>query len=130
MAALQPLVKSKVIKNRTKKFTQHQSNGYVKIKQNWLKPRGVESSVQRRFKDRILMSSIGYGNSKETKHICLAVKSNTAGHESHQPQWYQSHQPQCHQSPNPNATRVTNPNATRTTNPNATRATNPNTRLP
>ncbi|KAK7813926.1 hypothetical protein U0070_011033, partial [Myodes glareolus] len=45
----------KIIKNRTKKFTQQQSDGYVKIKRNWLKSRGVESSVQRRFKGQILM---------------------------------------------------------------------------
>ena len=76
MAGLWPLVKSKVLKNRTKKFIQHQSDRYVKIKRNWLKPRGVESRVQRRFKGWILMSSIGYGSSKRTKHICLAVSGS------------------------------------------------------
>ncbi|XP_057625111.1 60S ribosomal protein L32-like [Chionomys nivalis] len=126
MAALRPLVKAKVLKNRTKKFTQHQSDGYVKIKRNWLKPRGVKSSIQRRFKGRILMSSIGYGNSKKTKHICLAVVTNPNATRVTNPNVTRVTNPNATRVTNPNATRVTNPNVTRVTNPNATRVTNPN----
>ncbi|KAH0501552.1 60S ribosomal protein L32 [Microtus ochrogaster] len=118
MAALWPLVKSKVLKHRAKKFTQHQSDGYVKIKRNCLKPRGVESSVQRRFNVRILMSSIGYGNSKKTKHICLVVTMTERATQL------------ATRATNPNANRASNPNTTRATNPNVTRATNPNAGLP
>ncbi|CAD7683160.1 unnamed protein product [Nyctereutes procyonoides] len=50
MAALRPLVKPKIIKKRTKKFIQHQSDQYVKIKCNWRKPRGIDYRVRRRFK--------------------------------------------------------------------------------
>uniref|UniRef100_A0A8C0NW82 Ribosomal protein L32 n=1 Tax=Canis lupus familiaris TaxID=9615 RepID=A0A8C0NW82_CANLF len=68
MAALRPLVKPKIIKKRTKKFIQHQSDQYVKIKRNWRKPRGNDNRVRRRFKGQILMPNIGYGT-KKTKHM-------------------------------------------------------------
>ncbi|XP_035569453.2 large ribosomal subunit protein eL32-like [Canis lupus baileyi] len=69
MAALRPLVKPKIIKKRTKKFIQHQSDQYVKIKRNWRKPRGIDNRVRRRFKGQILMPNIGYGTNKKTKHM-------------------------------------------------------------
>ncbi|XP_037064151.1 60S ribosomal protein L32-like [Peromyscus leucopus] len=69
MAALWPLVKPKIIKKRIKKFILHQADRYVKIKQNWRKPRGIDNRVRRRFKGQILMPNIGYGNNKKTKHM-------------------------------------------------------------
>ncbi|XP_051016565.1 60S ribosomal protein L32-like [Acomys russatus] len=69
IAALQPLVKPKIVKKRTKKFIRHQSDRYVKIKRNWRKPRGINNRVRRRFKGQILMPSIGYGSNKKTKHM-------------------------------------------------------------
>ncbi|XP_036592577.1 60S ribosomal protein L32-like [Trichosurus vulpecula] len=69
MPALRPLVKPKIIKKRTKKFIQHHSDRYVKIKRNWRKPRGSDNSVRRRFKGQILMPNIGYGSNKKIKHM-------------------------------------------------------------
>ncbi|EQB77304.1 60S ribosomal protein L32 [Camelus ferus] len=69
MAALRPLVKPKIVKKRTKKFIRHQSDRYVKIKQNWRKPRGIDNRVRRRFKGQILMPSTGYGSNKKTKQM-------------------------------------------------------------
>nr|XP_042130644.1 60S ribosomal protein L32-like [Peromyscus maniculatus bairdii] len=69
MAALQPLVKPKIIKKRTKKFIRHQSDRNVKIKRSWWKPRGIDNRVRRRFKGQILMPNIGYWSNKKTKHI-------------------------------------------------------------
>ncbi|XP_044100329.1 60S ribosomal protein L32-like [Neovison vison] len=68
-AALRPLVKPKIVKKRTKKFIQHQSDRYVKIKRNWQKPRGTDNRVRRTFKGQILMPNIGYGSNKKTKHM-------------------------------------------------------------
>ncbi|XP_075409861.1 large ribosomal subunit protein eL32-like [Tenrec ecaudatus] len=68
-AALRPLVKPKIVKKRTKKFIQHQSNHYVKIKHNWRRPRGMDNRVRRRFKGQILMPNIGYGSNKTTKYM-------------------------------------------------------------
>ena len=69
MAALRPLVKHKIVKKRTKKFIQHQSDWYVKIKRNWQKPRGIDNRVRTRFKGQILMPNIGYRSNKKTKHM-------------------------------------------------------------
>ncbi|KAM5334268.1 large ribosomal subunit protein eL32-like [Glossophaga mutica] len=69
MAALRPLVKPKIVKKRTKKFIWHQSDRYVKIKQNWRKPGGIDNRVRRRFKGQILTPNIGYGSNKKTKHV-------------------------------------------------------------
>ncbi|XP_045883821.1 60S ribosomal protein L32-like [Meles meles] len=73
MAILRPLVKSKIIKKRTKrgtkKFIWHQSDRYVKIKHNWQKPRGIDNRVHRRVKGQILMPNIGYGSNRKTKHM-------------------------------------------------------------
>ncbi|XP_035582220.1 60S ribosomal protein L32-like [Zalophus californianus] len=69
MAALRPLVNPKIIKKRTKKFSQHQSDRYVKIKHNRQKPRGTDNRVHRRFRGQILMPNIGYGSHKKTKHM-------------------------------------------------------------
>ncbi|XP_070264278.1 large ribosomal subunit protein eL32-like [Myotis yumanensis] len=69
MAALRPLMKPKIVKKRTKKFIRHQSDGYVKIKQNWRKSRGIDYRVWRRFKGQILMPNIGCGSNKKTKHM-------------------------------------------------------------
>uniref|UniRef100_A0A2I2Y8Q2 Ribosomal protein L32 n=1 Tax=Gorilla gorilla gorilla TaxID=9595 RepID=A0A2I2Y8Q2_GORGO len=54
MATLRPLVKSKIVKKRTKKFIRHQ---------------GIDNRVHRMFKGQILMPNIGYGSNQKTKHM-------------------------------------------------------------
>ncbi|XP_036604486.1 60S ribosomal protein L32-like [Trichosurus vulpecula] len=68
MPALKPLMKPKIVKKRTKKFIQHQSDRYVKIKRNWRKPRGIDNRLRRRFKGLISTPNIGGGSNKKTKH--------------------------------------------------------------
>ncbi|KAG5209015.1 hypothetical protein JEQ12_016580 [Ovis aries] len=68
MATLRPLMKSKITKKRSKKSIQYQSD-YVRIKWNWQKPSGIDSKVHRRFRDQILMPSIGYCRNKKAKHM-------------------------------------------------------------
>uniref|UniRef100_A0A6Q2Z3T6 60S ribosomal protein L32 n=1 Tax=Esox lucius TaxID=8010 RepID=A0A6Q2Z3T6_ESOLU len=69
MAALRPLQRPKIVKKRVKKFIRHQSDRYVKVKQNWRKPRGIDNRVRRRFKGQMLMPNIGYGSNNNTKHM-------------------------------------------------------------
>ncbi|BES98470.1 ribosomal protein L32' [Nesidiocoris tenuis] len=66
---IRPAYRPKILKKRTKKFTRHQSDRYVKIKRNWRKPKGIDNRVRRRFKGQFLMPSIGYGSNKKTKHM-------------------------------------------------------------
>ncbi|KAB0401689.1 hypothetical protein E2I00_017795 [Balaenoptera physalus] len=61
MAALRLLIKPKVVKKRTKKVIQHQSDQY--------KSRSIDNSMHRGFKGQILMPNIGYGSNKKTKHM-------------------------------------------------------------
>ncbi|XP_036895340.1 60S ribosomal protein L32-like, partial [Sturnira hondurensis] len=60
-----PLVKPRLLKKKTKNFTWHYSDQYVKMKRNWQKPRGTDN---RGFKGQIWMPNSGYGSTKKTKH--------------------------------------------------------------
>ncbi|RNA01363.1 60S ribosomal L32-like [Brachionus plicatilis] len=68
--AVRPLVKHNIVKKRTKRFTRHQSDRYVKVKSNWRKPKGIDNRVRRRFKGMYLMPKIGYGSATKTRHVC------------------------------------------------------------
>merc|ERR1712044_109728 len=67
--AIRPLKKQRIVKKRTKKFIRHQSDRYVKVKENWRKPKGIDNRVRRRFKGQYLMPSIGYGTNAKTRHV-------------------------------------------------------------
>merc|ERR1711915_250239 len=67
--AIVPLKKPRILKKRVKKFKRHQSDRYVKIKNNWRKPKGIDNRVRRRFSGQNLMPSIGYGSDRRTKHM-------------------------------------------------------------
>eukprot|EP00745_Piridium_sociabile_P005360 TRINITY_DN1327_c0_g1_i1.p1 TRINITY_DN1327_c0_g1~~TRINITY_DN1327_c0_g1_i1.p1 ORF type:complete len:147 (-),score=35.17 TRINITY_DN1327_c0_g1_i1:81-485(-) len=68
--AIRPLVKPTIVKKRTKKFIRHQSDRYLRVKQNWRRPKGIDNRVRRRFKGQFLMPNIGYGSAKNTRHLC------------------------------------------------------------
>ncbi|KAH0696905.1 hypothetical protein KY290_014327 [Solanum tuberosum] len=85
-----PLLKKKVIKKRVKQFKRHQSDRRITVKnsmmnskhalpsdliafvillrQNWRRPKGIDSRVRRKFKGCVLMPNIGYGSDKKTRH--------------------------------------------------------------
>merc|ERR1719409_2175663 len=71
MTKLTPVVKhKKIVKKRTKKFARHFSNRFMRIENSsWRKPKGIDSSVRRRFKGTIPMAKIGYGSDKKTRNI-------------------------------------------------------------
>merc|ERR1712179_470722 len=68
--AIRPLNKDKKVVKRTKKFIRHQSDRYIKVKQNWRKPKGIDNRVRRRFKGQYKMPNIGYGTAKRDRHVC------------------------------------------------------------
>lgn len=59
----------KIIKKRTRRFTRHESDRYLRVKVNWRKPKGIDNRVRRRFKGQRRMPKIGYGNAKLTRHV-------------------------------------------------------------
>merc|ERR1711894_85690 len=62
-------IKMKIVRKRRKKFIRHQSDRYLKLKENWRKPKGIDNRVRRRFKGQYKMPNIGYGTAKKTRHI-------------------------------------------------------------
>lgn len=66
---VQPLVKRKLIKKRTKTFDRHQCDRKICVKRSWRKPKGIDNRVRRRFKGAIPMPNIGYGTNKKTRHM-------------------------------------------------------------
>jgi len=66
---LRPAVKHTRVHKRIKKFIRHQSDRYVKVKDNWRKPKGIDNRVRRRFKGQYLMPNIGYGTARKTRHM-------------------------------------------------------------
>mmetsp|Transcript_7744 Transcript_7744/g.18262 ORF Transcript_7744/g.18262 Transcript_7744/m.18262 type:complete len:124 (-) Transcript_7744:1128-1499(-) len=60
---------NKIIKKRTKKFKRHHSDRYKRLKQNWRKPKGIDSCVRRKFKGKTLMPNIGFGSNKQTRNL-------------------------------------------------------------
>ncbi|GER53090.1 60S ribosomal protein L32 [Striga asiatica] len=63
-----PLLDKKIVKKRVKKFKRHQSDRFVSVKENWRRPKGIDSRVRRKFKGCTLMPNIGYGSDKKTRH--------------------------------------------------------------
>ncbi|KAK1827222.1 putative cytosolic 60S ribosomal protein Rpl32 [Podospora conica] len=58
-----------IVKKRTKVFTRHQSDRFMRLAPKWRKPKGIDNRVRRRFKSNLAMPSIGYGSNKKTKHM-------------------------------------------------------------
>lgn len=58
-----------IVKKRTKKFNRHHFDRYSRLKRSWRKPKGIDSSVRRRFKGKTLMPNVGYGSNKKTRNL-------------------------------------------------------------
>ena len=70
MGKVTPLVKTKIVKKRTKSFERHQYSNFWRIgRSSWRKQKGIDSRVRRRFKGTIPQPSIGYGSDKKTRNI-------------------------------------------------------------
>lgn len=70
MTKVTPLSKPTIVKKRTKKFARHFTNRFIKIRDSsWRKPRGIDSSMRRRFKGSLPMAKIGYGSDQKTRNM-------------------------------------------------------------
>ncbi|KAI3801175.1 hypothetical protein L1987_29279 [Smallanthus sonchifolius] len=63
-----PKLDKKIVKKRVKKFKRPQSDWKICVKENWRRPKGIDSRVRRKFKGVTLMPNIGYGSDKKTRH--------------------------------------------------------------
>merc|ERR1719247_1847204 len=57
-----------IVKKRTLRFKRHQSDEFVKVKDSWRRPRGIDSRQRRKFKGLTSIVHIGYGSDKATRH--------------------------------------------------------------
>lgn len=59
MTKVTPIAKMAIVKKRTKKFARHFSNRFIKIRNSsWRKPKGIDSSMRRRFKGSLPMANV------------------------------------------------------------------------
>ncbi|RHN42600.1 putative ribosomal protein L32e [Medicago truncatula] len=54
-----PLLTKKIVKKRVKHFKRPQSDRKICVKENWRRPKGIDSRVRRKFKGCTLMPNIG-----------------------------------------------------------------------
>merc|ERR1719409_753833 len=64
-----PLSRPKIVKKKTNKFKRHQSDRFIRVDESWRRPKGIDSSVRRKFRGKTLMPNIGYGSNKKTRHM-------------------------------------------------------------
>merc|ERR1739841_245398 len=64
-----PSCRPTIVKKRTKKFKRHFSDRFDRVDESWRRPKGIDSSVRRKFRGKTLMPNIGYGSNKKTKHM-------------------------------------------------------------
>merc|ERR1712086_1065752 len=77
-----PLSRPKIVKKKTNKFKRHQSDLFKRVDESWRRPRGIDSSVRRKFRGKTLMPNIGYGSYKKflvhnVKELELLMMHNT-----------------------------------------------------
>lgn len=65
---VKPLEKRKKVVKRPNKVKRHQSDQFMRVKESWRKPRGIDSRVRRKFKGNIRMPTIGSGTDKKVRH--------------------------------------------------------------
>merc|ERR1712091_118564 len=70
-----PSTRPTIVKKRVKRFKRHQSDLYVRVKDSWRRPKGIDSVVRRKFRGKILMPNIEYA--AEVAHD-VSLKTRTA----------------------------------------------------
>merc|ERR1712167_369538 len=64
-----PACRPTIVKKKTNKFKRHFSDRFIRVGESWRRPKGIDSSVRRKFRGKTLMPNIGYGSNKRTRHM-------------------------------------------------------------
>merc|ERR1739841_121588 len=64
-----PSCRPTIVKKKTNKFKRHFSDRFIRVDESWRRPKGIDSSVRRKFRGKTLMPNIGYGSNKKTRHV-------------------------------------------------------------
>jgi large subunit ribosomal protein L32e len=64
---VKPILKTKKIQKRTKKFSRFDCDKYLRLATHWRKPRGIDNRMRRRFRGNKPVVSIGYGTATATR---------------------------------------------------------------
>ena len=70
----------RTISRRRPKFVRQESWRYVRVKENWRRPRGIDSKMRLKLKSRPALVSIGYGSPRKVRGLHPSGKREVLVH--------------------------------------------------
>jgi len=70
----------RTISRRRPKFVRQESWRYVRVKENWRRPRGIDSKMRLKLKSRPALVSVGYGSPRKVRGLHPSGKREVLVH--------------------------------------------------
>ncbi len=70
----------RIISRRRPKFIRQESWRYVRVKENWRRPRGIDSKMRLKLKSRPALVNIGYGSPRKVRGLHPSGKREVLVH--------------------------------------------------
>lgn len=70
----------RTVSRRRPKFVRQESWRYVRVKENWRRPRGIDSKMRLKLKSRPALVSIGYGSPRKVRGLHPSGKREVLVH--------------------------------------------------
>ena len=70
----------RIISRRRPKFIRQESWRYVRVKENWRRPRGIDSKMRLKLKSRPALVSVGYGSPRKVRGLHPSGKREVLVH--------------------------------------------------
>ena len=67
--AIRPVVVPKIVKKYTRHFKRFDSNRFLRVKESWRVPRGIDNRQRRKYKGSAPLPKIGFGSAKATRNM-------------------------------------------------------------